>query len=103
VRFLPVVFVPAEVDAGAALGFSAAEAGTLEIVRAVLDVRAEFLLQLCVAIKTRKERGEAKAERTEEGHASSGCVERAAAMAVTSRFQLSVSSCRRRRPLAVSV
>ena len=54
-RFLPVVFVPAEVDAGAALSFSAAEAGTLQIVSAVLEVRAEFLLQLCVAIRTQEE------------------------------------------------
>jgi len=88
VRFLPVVFVPAEVDAGAALGFSAAEAGTLEIVRAVLDVRTELLLQLCVAITTPEERGEAEAEGTEEGHASSACAEREAAMEVTSRSEI---------------
>lgn len=87
-RFLPVVFVPAKLDAGAALGFSGAEAATLEIVRAVLDVRTELLLQLCVAIKTSEERGEAEAEGTEEGHASAGCVERA----VTSRFQVPGSS-----------
>jgi hypothetical protein len=103
VRFLPVVFIPAEVDTGAAFCFSAAEAGTLEIVRAVLDVRAEFLLQLRVAIKTPEESGQAEAEGTEDGHTSSGCVERAAVMAMTSRFQLSVSSCRLRWPPAVSV
>ena len=97
-----VLLAAAELDARAPLCLGASHAGTLQIVGAVLDVRAKFLLHLGVASGTLKQSGDAEAKRIEEFHISSGCGESADAMAVARRFQLSVSSRRRLRPAAVS-
>src|ERR1700727_268704 len=102
VALLPESLIAAELDAGAALGRKAGNAGAFQVVRAVLDVRAQFLFQLGVGMGTLEESGDAETDRTEDAHTSSGCVESAAPIAATSRFQLSVSSRKRLRPVAVS-
>jgi len=59
--------VAAELDSCAAFGFTAGEAGLLEIVGAVLEVRAKFFIDfavLCGAVEEAK-------ERVEEVHISS--------------------------------
>src|SRR5438034_207568 len=67
------------------------QAGTFQIVGAVLDVRAKLLFYFGVHLRTPEDSGDAGAKRIEEFHISSGCAESAEAMADTSRFQLSVS------------
>ena len=46
VRLLPVSLVAAELDARAPLRFRAGQAGALQIIRAMLDVRAKLLFHL---------------------------------------------------------
>ena len=99
---LAKALVSTELDARAAFGFGTRDAGTFEIVRAVLDVGAQLFFHLSVELGTMEERGDAEAECVEEFHASSGCSESAEPMAATRRFQLSVSSRKRFRPAVVS-
>ena len=104
-RFVALLFealIAAELDAGAALGLGARKPGALEVVSTMLEMGAKFLVHLGVHLRTLEESGDAEAKRVEEFHTSSGCAARAEPMAVTSRFQLSVSSRRRLRPVAVS-
>src|SRR5580658_10921523 len=100
--FLLESLIAAEFDAGAPLGFSALEAGALEIVGTALDMRAQLILHLRVHLGTVKKSGDAETKRIEKFHISPACAASAAPMAVASRFQLSVSSRRRLRPAVVS-
>ena len=102
VAFLFELLLPAELDARAPLGFRPLQAGALQIISPVLDVRAQLLFHLGVDLGTAKQSGNADAKRIEEFHTSSGCGARAEPMAVASRFQLAVSSCRRFCPAGVS-
>ena len=59
VAFLFEPFVAAELDARAPFGLGAGETGTFQIIRAMLDVRAQLLLHVIVDLRTMEElRGE---------------------------------------------
>ena len=62
VTFLFVLLAAAELDSGAAFRLSARQAGALQIVGAMLDVRAQFFFQIGAELRALKERGNAKAE-----------------------------------------
>jgi hypothetical protein len=104
-RFVAFPFEPltaAELDARAAFGLSAIQAGTFKIVGAVLDMRAKLLLDLIRDLIMMKKLTGNGAIVGPESHISSGRVPRAEAIAVARRFHPSVSSCSRLRPAAVS-
>jgi len=84
------------------LGFGAGHAGALQVIRSVLDMGAQLFLHFVGKLRAMEKLRGNRAEIGREAHSSSGCAESAAAMAAASRFQLSVSSRRRRRPAAVS-
>ena len=102
VAFLFESRMAAELDVRAALCLGTIHAGTFQIVRAMLDVRAKFLFHLGVDLRTLEQSGDAEANPVEEFHSSSGRAASAEAIASTSRFQPSVSSSSRLRPAAVS-
>ncbi len=102
VTFLFVLFAGAELDSGAAFRLSAREAGPLQIVGAMLDVRAQFFFEIGVEFRALKVRGNANAEPIERFHSSSGWAASAEVMAAARRFQLLVSWRRRLRPATVS-
>src|SRR5579864_1709459 len=101
-RFLFILLIAAKFHARTALGFRARDTRALEIVGAVLDVRAKFLVHLGVEAGAIKENCGERAKRGEEFHTSSGCVPRTEAIADTRRFQPSASSRKRLRPAEVS-
>ncbi len=100
--FLFIFFAAAKLDARSALCLGSIHAGALQIVGAVCNVRAQFLLKFSVDPVTLEQSGDAEAKRVEEVHISSGCCDSADAIAVARRFQLSVSSRKRLRPAAVN-
>ena len=91
-----------ELDAGAALGLDAIQAGTFEVVGAIPDVRANLFREVNVGLRTMKEPGRQGTKIGQGLHVSCGCAARAEAMAAARRFQPSISSRRRLRPEVVS-
>src|SRR5438105_3927626 len=100
--FFLVFLVSAELDPGASLGFRARDAGTLEIIGAILDVRTQLLFHLSLDLGTVEQRRHDRTKRGEDPHISSGCALSAEAIAATRRFQPSSSWRKRFRPAAVS-
>src|SRR5262249_44040821 len=101
-RLLLVAQLAAELEPGTALGFGARETGPLQVVGAVLDVRAQLRLDLLVHAPAAEEPGDEAADVCNRAHVPSGWAARTVAIAVASRFQPSVSSRNRPRPAAVS-
>src|SRR5258707_12381660 len=83
--FFLVFFVSAELDPGASLGLRARNAGMLEVIGAISDVRAQLLFHLVVKPRAMKERRNHRTERGDDAHISSGCALSAEAMAATRR------------------
>src|SRR5882762_10191971 len=100
--FFLVFLVSAELDPGASLGLRARNAGTLEVIGAIPDVRTQFLFHLVVKPRAMKERRNHRTERGDDAHISSGCALSAEAMAATRRFQPSSCWRKRFRPAVVS-
>ena len=69
--FFLVLLASAEFDARAAFRFRANQAGTLQIVGAMLDVRAKFVVHIRVHPGRLKKSGDAKSKRIEMSHTSS--------------------------------
>src|SRR5882757_9216701 len=100
--FFLVFFVSAELDPGASLGLRPRNAGTLEVIGAILDVRTQLLFHLVVNPRAMKERRNDRTKRSQDPHISSGCALSAEAIAATRRFQPSSSWRKRLRPALVS-
>ena len=73
-----------------------------KIVRAMLKVAPQFFFEFIHHCRTMHKGGPAGPHCIEESHSSPGCAESALAIAATSRFQLSASSCERFRPAIVN-
>src|SRR5947209_6738654 len=92
----------AELNAGAAFCLPTTQAGTLEIVSAMLDMRAKLLLHLLIEFRTMKKLCAKRTNVGQELHTSSGWAASAEAMAPARRFHPAVSSRKRLRPAVVS-
>ncbi len=92
----------AEFNARSSFGFRARKTGAFQIVGAVLDVRAKFILHVLFDSGTVEELAGKGPNGRHEFHTSSGCVVRTWAMAAARRFQLSVSCRNRFRPATVN-
>ena len=101
-RLFAVVFESAKFNARLSLCFRAWNPAAFKIVRAMLNMGPQFFVEFIPHCRTVHKGGPTGPHCVEDSHSSSGCAESALPMAAASRFQLSVSSCSRFLPAAVS-
>src|SRR5580704_7925472 len=96
--FLLESFARAKLDPRLPLGLGASHARSFQIVGPMLDMRTQFLIQVVGNGGTTEELVCQRAKIPRKIHTSSGRAARTDVMATASRFQPSVSSCKRLRP-----